>query len=208
MDKKLIKFLTDFIVESDAIEDIRANPRLVKTQIEEYIDNGHVGALLFLEILAQRKELLSEHAVRQTQGLITAEQHTKPGGPKLIPEYIGRYRLVNVSVGDRMTPPPSLVPSLMEAWISHLVVWQERNLDNPTTESLRSIARFHYEYEHIHPFVDGNGRSGRALVYYLLRYIGIEPFIFNSGDKHETYYRCFDDPEAMCRYFMLKSHMH
>lgn len=205
MDPKLLKFLTDFIVESDAIEGIRADPQLVKTQLEEHMDKGHVGALLFLETLAQNSEVINEDVVRQIQGLITAEQHTKPGGSKLQQEYIGQYRLVNVSIGGRIAPSPILVPSLMQSWTSRLISWQKENLDNTITEALCFIAKFHYEYEHIHPFADGNGRSGRALVYYLLRYSGIKPFIFSNSDKYETYYRCFDDSEAMCRYFILKS---
>ncbi len=209
-----MNFLTNFIVESDAIEGIQADQQLVKAQLEEGFDKGHVGALLLLEVLAQNKTILTENVVRQVQGLITAEQHTKPGGPKLKPEWIGEYRLVNVIIqyklgniiiGGRTAPSPALVPLLMESWASRLAVWQERNLDNPTLESLCSIARFHYEYEYIHPFVDGNGRSGRALVYYLLRYCGIKPFIFSNSDKHKTYYRCFDEPEAMCKYFMSKA---
>lgn len=204
MDKKLIKFLVDFIIESDAIESILAGPRLVKTQLEKRINRGHVGAMLLLEKLAQNKEIITENVIRKIQELITSEQHTKPGGPRLKPEYIGQYRLVDVGIGRRMAPPPTLVPSLMQSWTSRLVAWQERNLDNPTA-SLCSIAVFHYEYERIHPFADGNGRSGRALVYYLLRYRGIKPFIFSNSDKHETYYRCFDEPEAMRDYFMLKA---
>lgn len=205
MNEKLRKFLANFIIESDAIEGIRADPVLVKTQLEECVDKGHVGALLLLETLAQNKEIIRKNVICKIQGLITAEQHTKPGGPKLRPEYIGQYRLVNVSIGGKMAPPPALVPSLMQSWVSRLAAWQKINLDNPTAESLRSIAKFHYEYEQIHPFVDGNGRSGRALAYYLLRYCGIAPFIFSNSDKHQTYYRCFDEPGAMCRYFVLKA---
>lgn len=206
MDEKLIRFLTNFIVESDAIEGIQADQQLVKTQLlEEGINNGHVGALLLLEVLAQDKEVISENIICKIQGLITSEQHTKPGGPKLKPEYIGQYRLVDVSIGGRIAPSPSLVPSLMKSWTSCLVAWQKNNPNNPTAESLSSIAKFHYLYEQIHPFVDGNGRSGRALAYYLLCYSGIKPFIFSNSDKYETYYRCFNDPEAMCKYFISKS---
>lgn len=204
MNQQLLKFLTNFIIESDAIEGIRADPQLVKVQLEERMDKGHVGALILLESWAQSKKIISESMVRQIQGFITAEQHTKLGGSKLQQKYIGQYRSVNLSIGGRLAPSPVLVPSLMQSWISRLVSWQEWNLDT-TVESLCSIARFHYEYEHIHPFADGNGRSGRALVYYLLRYSAINPFIFSNSDKYNTYYRCFDDSEAMCRYFIQKS---
>jgi len=199
-----MKFLANFIIESDAIEGIRADPLLVKTQLEKRIDKGHVGALLLLETLAQNKETINENVVCRVQGLITAEQHTKQGGPKLRSEYIGQYRLVGVGIGGRIAPRPEFVPDLMRSWVTSLIAWQKINPNNSTTESLRSIAKFHYEYERIHPFADGNGRSGRALVYYILRYCGIRPFVFSSRDKHETYYCCFDEPEAMCKYFEVK----
>ena len=199
-----MKFLANFIIESDAIEGIQADPLLVKTQLEKRIDKGHVGALLLLETLAQNKETINENVICRVQGLITAEQHTKQGGPKLKPEYIGQYRLVGVSIGGKIAPRPEFVPDLMRSWVTSLVEWKKIDPNNSTTESLCSIAKFHYEYERIHPFADGNGRSGRVLVYYLLRYCGIRPFVFSSRDKHETYYRCFDEPEAMCKYFEVK----
>ncbi|MBI1999094.1 MAG: Fic family protein [Parcubacteria group bacterium] len=201
MSGKRIDFFTRFIVESDALEGIQADPGLVRSQLEKKYQKGHVGALLFLEMAAEKRKILNKNLVCRTQGLITAEQHTKPGGPKLRYEWIGRYRLINVSVGGRMSPTPGLIPSLMLVWIAKVVAWQKESFRHTPAMNLRRIAIFHYEYEHIHPFVDGNGRSGRALVYYLMRYCGVNPFVFTSDDKHETYYCCFDNPEAMCKYF-------
>lgn len=139
----------------------------------------------------------------RVQGLITAEQHTKSGGPKLKPEWIGKYRPMNVRIGGKVAPSPFLVPSLMRQWVSRVIGWQKKNSDS-LVANLHQIADFHFEYEYIHPFADGNGRSGRALVYYLLRSCNIKPFVFTNDDKYETYYRCFNEPEAMRRYFEAK----
>jgi len=204
MNGKKIEFLTHFIVESDAIERIHADPELVRSQLKEGYQKGHVGALLLLEKTAQRRRSLGQELICQVQGLITAEQHMKPGGQKLSPEWIGAYRLIDVSIGGRMAPSPSLVPALTHSWIEDIAAWQKKHSSYTPAANLMEIAVFHYRYEHVHPFADGNGRSGRALVYYLMRYCGINPFAFTSGDRFETYYRCFNDPKEMQKYFKLK----
>ena len=205
-DAKTIQFLTRFIVESDAIENIQADSKLVKAQLKRGMQEGHAGALLLLEQRSQEKaEVITEGLICKVQGLITAEQHTKPGGPRLEQRWIGNYRTVGMSILGRVAPRPGLVPSLMLAWVASVTAWQKECHSHTQTENLRQIARYHFEYERIHPFMDGNGRSGRALVYYLMRYCGITPFIFTSADKYETYYRCFNDPEVMCRYFEARA---
>ena len=205
MSEREIKFLTRFIVESDAIENITADSQLVEAQLKRKKRRGYVGAMLLLESLALKKnKIITENLICRVQGLITAEQHNKPGGPKLKQEWIGRYRLIDVSIGGRVAPSPAFTPSLMESWILSVAIWQKTYSQYLPNVNIRNIAIFHYEYERIHPFVDGNGRSGRALVSYLMRYCGIQPFVFTSGDKYETYYRCFNNKETMCKYFEAK----
>lgn len=46
--KKLIEFLTKFIVESDAIESIEDDPNLVRRQLQTNSKEGHAGALFLL----------------------------------------------------------------------------------------------------------------------------------------------------------------
>lgn len=71
-------------------------------------------------------------------------------------------------------------------------------------ENVKRIADFHFDFEAIHPFADGNGRTGRALAYYMLRYARIEPFIFGEYDKSETYYLACKDKEKMREYFYVR----
>src|SRR3989344_6893916 len=206
LDTKSIQFLTKFIVESDAIEGIQADSEPINAQLELGMQYGHVGALLLLEQQSQeKKETVTKDLICQVQGFITDEQHTKPGGSWLKPEYIGHYRKVAVSIGGRLAPDPGHVSRLMLGWIDKVTAWQRDCHSRTQIQNLREIARYHFYYEYIHPFADGNGRSGRALVYYMMRYCGIQPFLFTSTDRYETYYRCFENQEAMCKYFEAKS---
>ena len=75
----------------------------------------------------------------------------------LIPEN-GKFRSGGVGIFDgdvvvHMAPPARLVPGEIE----HLVAWYRSSEIHPLIRS----AIFHYEFEFIHPFADGNGRMGR-----------------------------------------------
>ncbi len=206
------KYLAKFIYESDAIENIRDDVDLLERQIAEGKKDGHVGAMLLLESLAQRgngDSLVNKGLICQIQGLITAEQHLKPGGPRLPKEKVGKYRKTNVLVlngsgGGRKCPNLESVPTLMNTLLKEIRKWQKGVKNCKSGSNICTVADFHFIFESIHPFADGNGRTGRALVWYLFKYAGIKPFIFTNCDKHETYYLCFEKYEAMRRYFMRK----
>ncbi len=82
----------------------------------------------------------------------------------------------------------------MQMHIKEVVRWQELYRENSHAENIVMIARLHMKFLIIHPFIDGNGRTSRALAYYLYLFAGLPPFIFTADDRHETYYRCFDEP--------------
>lgn len=91
---------------------------------------------------------------------------------------VGEYKQYPNQVGDKPTTAPKLVP----AAINNLLQWynsiEEKNLED--------ILEFHYRFETIHPFQDGNGRVGRLIMFRECLRNNIVPFII--FDKIKTKY--------------------
>ena len=69
----------------------------------------------------------------------------------------GQYRTIRVRVGSYVAPPPKRVQPMM----SDLLAWWNR--DAAGISPVLSSAILHHQFETIHPFADGNGRTGRML---------------------------------------------
>jgi Fic family protein len=69
----------------------------------------------------------------------------------------GRYRTIRVRVGSHIAPPPEKVHGMMSA----LLDWW--NVQATRISPILSSAIIHHRFETIHPFADGNGRTGRML---------------------------------------------
>ena len=80
------------------------------------------------------------------------------------------------------TLPPSRVPERMRQWADQ-AAWQTVNLDNQ--ELLQAIASSHIQFERMHPFSDGNGRTGRMLIAFQTIVRFGYPAIVDPGRKAE-----------------------
>lgn len=93
---------------------------------------------------------------------------------------VGDYKKRPNVVGGRETAKPKDVPVRMKALLDDYAALP--------TVTVNDIIRFHYNFERIHPFQDGNGRVGRLIALKeCLRY-GIVPFIIEDSKKM-FYYR-------------------
>ena len=102
----------------------------------------HHGALLrFTRTPLTETALLHAHRT-----IMTGQPHAQPG----------QYRSVNVTVGDHHPPGWEQVPELMKQFFSFTAE------DCP--DKVAQAAWAHMQFETIHPFADGNGRTGRAII--------------------------------------------
>jgi Fic family protein len=103
----------------------------------------------------------------------------------------GRYRDMRVRVGAYLPPPPEQVSGLM----AELFDWW--NKDAAQWSPVISSAVIHYRFEEIHPFADGNGRTGRALALWELYRRGFDTHHIFSVDEfywedRPRYYEALD----------------
>ena len=93
---------------------------------------------------------------------------------------VGEYKRVPNEVGGGETTKPEDVHKEMRKLL------QQYNTEKEKT--LEEIIEFHYQFEKIHPFQDGNGRVGRLILFKECLRNGIVPFIIEDDIK-EFYYR-------------------
>ena len=103
----------------------------------------------------------------------------------------GSYRMIAVRVGNHFPPSAADVSGLM----FELLDWW--NKDAAKLSPVLSSAILHYRFEDIHPFADGNGRTGRALALWELYRRGFDSHHIFSVDEYywedrPSYYAALD----------------
>lgn len=193
-----------FLHESNLIEHV------TEITYEEMLDalvedkfGGHVSAWRFAKTLAEDKTPLTPEYVCQMQKLITDEQ-SKFQQHFIAPKYRGKMRDCLVSIGGNIVDVPK------EEDYKEFFRKLNGNIKQIKRDDLEGVlklaAQSHLEYEKMHPFVDGNGRTGRLIVNYILEYFGYSPLVCTSVDK-KRYYLGFmvediKDTSKMEEYFL------
>ncbi len=87
------------------------------------------------------------------------------------------YRNVQVFIqgSEHIPPEPQKIPNLMMYYIY--------NYNHDEQNIFNKIARYHIEFERIHPFEDGNGRTGRLLINYELLKNNLPPVVITKEDR-------------------------
>ena len=137
---------------------------------------GHKEAFDFVQDLVKEQVPLSESIIKQIHYLVLADKR----------EDRGVYRRVPVKIMGAKHEPvqPYLIQPKMEQLLE--------DYRNNTDHIISRLARFHIEFEGIHPFIDGNGRTGRLLVNLESMKAGYPPIDIKFADRI-SYYNAFDE---------------
>ena len=111
---------------------------------------------------------------------------------ELRPDIAGRLRVVNVQVGGHVCPNWRTVEHSLKTWVdtfrqagAHLTIVG-------ATHAGEEIRVAHVEFEKIHPFEDGNGRTGRMLMNWQRVRAGLAPLLIKASER-QAYYEWFRD---------------
>ena len=136
---------------------------------------GHKEAFDEVSNMVKDNVKLSQSVIKQIHYLVLADK----------PQDRGVYRKVPVTIfGAKHTP---VQPYLIEPKIEELIEWFNKD----ESDFITKLAKFHIEFEAIHPFIDGNGRTGRLLVNLELMKLGYPPIDIKYKDRL-AYYDAFD----------------
>jgi Fic family protein len=140
---------------------------------------NHKHAIDSVEALAARAEPITEHNIRQIHALILRTIDDENGGT---------YRKGQVYItGSTYVPPAAIeVPPLMQV----LVAWIH-SAEAADLHPVERAALAHFRLVHIHPFVDGNGRTARLLMNLILLREGYPPAVIRR-ERRPEYYEALD----------------
>ena len=137
--------------------------------LKEHLEvKGQEYALNFLTEVMNRKEEISLRMIREFNSLVMVN-----GG--------GTFKtLPNEIIGANFKTSP---PHLVEEHLSKLI----ENFYSSNEDIIKKVAIFHADFEKIHPFPDGNGRTGRLLMNLELMKEGFPITIIKKEDREDYY---------------------
>jgi Fic family protein len=97
--------------------------------------------------------------------------------------HLGMPRNVEVTVGGHSTPAPYLALQMLDNWVFDMRSWKK--LDPK---------EMHIRFEKFHPFIDGNGRTGRMLMWWHEMMQGQEPTMIKYDNRWD-YYEWFQEDD-------------
>lgn len=181
------EFIVEYTYNSNAIEGNTLTLRetdlvlrgltIAQKPLKDHMEAvGHKEAFDYISQLVKEKVPISESIIKQIHFLVLADKRDDRGV----------YRRVPVRIMGAQHEP--VQPYLIEPKMEQLLIDFAESKEHIITK----LARFHIEFEGIHPFIDGNGRTGRLLVNLELMKVGYPPIDIKFADRI-AYYKAFDE---------------
>lgn len=181
------EFLTEYTYNSNAIEGntltLRETDMVLRgltidqKSLKEHLEViGHKEAFDFVTELVKEKCEINERVIKQIHYLVLADKKDDRGVYRRVP--------VRIMGAAHETAQPYLIITKMEELLRNYLASEEH--------IVTKLARFHIEFEGIHPFIDGNGRTGRLIVNLELMKAGYPPIDIKFTDRI-AYYNAFDE---------------
>ena len=181
------EFLIEYTYNSNAIEGntltlqetalVLEGVTIDKKPLKDHLEAvGHRDAFLYVQDLVKNNVPFSERIIKQIHTLVLMDR----------PDDRGVYRRIPVRIMGAYHVPsdPILVPEQMENLITEFA-------GDKKLHPIERAALFHLKFEGIHPFVDGNGRTGRLILNLMLMQAGYPPINVKYSDR-KRYYEAFD----------------
>jgi Fic family protein len=149
--------ITEFLKESNAIEGVYDSVSLG--------DSVSAWDFLSKQIKLDIPTILKTHALLMKNQPIDSSEK-------------GKFRKRGVMIGARYGITPVIIPEMISNWTK---------IANDRYSDKEKIKRAHILYEEIHPFIDGNGRTGRMFMNWQRIICGYPIKIIHEKDKHEYY---------------------
>ena len=182
------QFIVDFTYNSNAIEGntltlketamVLEGMTIDKKPLKDHLEAvGHRDAFLYVEDIAKDTKI-SKTVIKNIHSLVLMNR----------PDDKGTYRKIPVTIMGAYTEP--VQPYMIEPKMTELFAENEKRKKKMHT--IERIAKFHLEFEGIHPFIDGNGRCGRLLLNLDLIQNGYPAINVKFTDR-KKYYEAFDE---------------
>lgn len=181
------EFLIEYTYNSNAIEGntltlqetalVLEGVTIDKKPLKDHLEVvGHRDAFLYVQDLVKNSVPFSESIIKQIHTLVLMDR----------PDDRGVYRRIPVRImgAFHVPPDPILVPEQMENLVAEFAC-------NKKLHPIERAVLFHLKFEGIHPFVDGNGRTGRLIMNLMLMQAGYPPINVKYSDR-KRYYEAFD----------------